>query len=144
MAKKVKEYDVVYRKRRDKDAPLQNVVIDGFNISNVRSKFWDNIQEYDMYANPKYTIVSIIVKKIDRICKDELRCSMSGWYCNECRRNPNAKLKDYFHDRGYIPSCKYGNDDCILDPEYLKYCGSDNSYNCDNCIDGNLYDDEDK
>lgn len=76
-------------------------------------------------------------------CQDELRCTMSGINCYRCSRNPDAKLKDYFRDRGYIPSCKYDYDDCIHDPEYLKYIGYKGG-NCEECIDGDCYDDEDK
>ena len=76
-------------------------------------------------------------------CKYKLRCTMEGRYCNQCSRNANAKLKDYFYDRGYIPTCRYGYDDCILDPAYLEKEGYEGG-NCDGCEDGNWYDDEDK
>lgn len=72
--------------------------------------------------------------------EDKLRCTSEGHMCNTCKRNPKAELPDHFHDRGYIPTCKYGYDDCVLDPAYLK----DENSNCDGCIAGDWYDDEDK
>lgn len=76
-------------------------------------------------------------------CNYELRCTMKDRYCKECKHNPNAELQDYFHDRGYIQTCKYGYDDCISDPAYLEHEGYE-SGNCDGCKDGYWYDDEDK
>ena len=95
------------------------------------------------------------------ICKNELRCTMKDVHCGECRENPKAELKSYFHDRGYIPTCLYGYDDCIHDPAYVlnEYDNGHCSWvrerytrntllkaveegcNCDNGCD---YDDEDK
>lgn len=50
------------------------------------------------------------------ICKHELRCTNRDTCCEVCKHNPNAKLEDCFDDRGYIPACEHGYDDCIHDP----------------------------
>lgn len=50
------------------------------------------------------------------ICNHELRCTNKDIKCGVCKHNPNAKLADCFHDRGYVPTCEYGYDDCIHDP----------------------------
>lgn len=77
--------------------------------------------------------------KLECSIEDKLRCIMNDYKCNICKRNPDAELQDCFVDRGYMPTCKYGYDDCVCDPAYLK-----NESNCDGCIDGDWYDDEDK
>ena len=61
--RKIKSYDVVYRKRRDNDSPLQFKVLEGRNRDSVKRKFWESIQEYDVYGNPKLTLVSINLRK---------------------------------------------------------------------------------
>ncbi|WP_291566877.1 MULTISPECIES: hypothetical protein [unclassified Clostridium] len=71
-------------------------------------------------------------------CKYELRCTMKDRHCKECKHNPKAELQDYFRDRGYVPSCPHGYDDCIHDP---AKCGKEEKCNCD---DGCWYDDENK
>ena len=55
-------------------------------------------------------------------CKHEDRCISYRYRCEHCKRNKNAVLKDYFNDRGYIPSCVHGYTNCICDPAYLIYC----------------------
>ena len=67
--------------------------------------------------------------------------------------NDGTKLEETMNDFEnvyYKPACKYGYCDCILDPMYIK-----NTYpewykelgcptTCQDCVDGNQYDDEDK
>lgn len=62
-------------------------------------------------------------------CKNKLRCIKYGHskFCETCIHNPDAKLIDNFIDRGYIPTCEHGYDDCTHDPALLLY-------NYDNCI----------
>lgn len=50
------------------------------------------------------------------ICKYELRCTNKDRNCGICKHNPNAKLRNCFNDRGFIPACEHGYDDCIHDP----------------------------
>lgn len=54
-------------------------------------------------------------------CKYKLRCTMKDRYCKECKHNPKAELQDYFRDRGYVPVCRHGFDDCIHDPARRLY-----------------------
>lgn len=61
--KKVKKYDIVYRERRNKESPLQFKVMEGYNIDCIKRKFWEEIQTYDIYANPKLTLVNICCRK---------------------------------------------------------------------------------
>lgn len=42
----------------------------------------------------------------------------------------------------YSPKCKYGYDDCISDPAYIKYFYNKDKDNCSHCIDGDWYDNE--
>lgn len=76
-------------------------------------------------------------------CKYEAKCSRVDIYCNECMHNPNAKLQDYFLDKGYVSTCKYEYYNCINDPAYLEKDGYEGE-SCDGCLDGSWYDDEDK
>lgn len=64
------------------------------------------------------------------VCKYAPRCKQKGRHCEECKHNPNAKLQDYFHDRGYIPVCYHEYDDCIHDPakDLYEYDKGDNSW----------------
>lgn len=93
------------------------------------------------------------------ICKNESRCTMKDRYCGVCKHNPNAELQDYFRDRGYIPVCEHGYDDCIHDParklyEYHNCSWTRQRYSLEelekevkngcHCDDGDCYDDEDK
>lgn len=93
-------------------------------------------------------------------CKNELMCTNKDRYCSKCSHNPNATLEDYFYDRGYIPACGHGYDDCIHDPARRVYeYHNGNSwvrdlYTLDKleealregccCEGGEYYDDEDK
>ncbi|MGL5766232.1 MAG: hypothetical protein ACRCX8_11390 [Sarcina sp.] len=85
-------------------------------------------------------------------CKYKERCTQYEYKCRHCRRNPNAILRDHFVDRGYVPSCQYNYDDCVLDPAYMIYMGYrkledfdyDISKGCPDCKDAEWYDDEDK
>lgn len=94
-------------------------------------------------------------------CKNKLRCKKynNSRFCEVCVHNAKAKLKDNFIDRGYIPACKYGYDDCIHDPALLLYDYDDCAWTKKNytkeqlikeieegcsCEDGCNYDDEDK
>lgn len=86
------------------------------------------------------------------LCEYEERCELYGKRCSSCKRNRNATLKDFFKDRGYAPTCPHGYDDCILDPAYLIYMkynkiedfDYDISEGCNDCDNGEWYDDEDK
>lgn len=53
--------------------------------------------------------------------------------------------KHSYKSIGYAWTCKFGNNDCINDPAYLKYAGyTGKIYTCDCCKEGECYDDEDK
>lgn len=67
MAKRTKQYDIVYRKRRDKDSPLQFFIMDGTNIDDAKRKFWEDIQKFDMYGDPEYTLVNVSLRKNKKI-----------------------------------------------------------------------------
>lgn len=87
-------------------------------------------------------------------CKHKERCINNSWNnkCRACKHNPNAKLEDFFKDRGYVPICNHGFDDCIHDParklyEYDKGCSwTRNKYTREELIievnNGCRYDDE--
>ena len=46
---------------------------------------------------------------------------------------------------GYEPTCKFGYDDCVNDPAYLRHTGYYGKiYTCNCCTKGECYDDEDK
>mgnify|MGYP000927218569 CR=1 FL=1 len=59
--------------------------------------------------------------------------------------NPQPCNKGY-----YQPICKYGYKDCVCDPAYIKanypdwYKELGSPTQCEDCTDGNCYDDEDK
>jgi len=54
-------------------------------------------------------------------CRISARCSNLGRCCYKCRHNPDAVLENFFDDRGYIPVCGWGHDDCIYDPARILY-----------------------
>lgn len=72
-------------------------------------------------------------------------------FCHLCKRR--ADYRDYYAE--YVPTCKHGYRDCILDPAYTL-CHSPDWYKelhgdakpadvvCTDCDDGEQYDDEDK
>lgn len=53
--------------------------------------------------------------------------------------------KNTYKPPAYTPTCKFGYDDCVNDPAYLKYTKyTGEIYTCDCCKKGECYDDEDK
>lgn len=91
-----------------------------------------------------------------RMCNS---CVNFGKYCDSCLKNPNfSHLTDYF--KAYNFTCRFGYEDCIHDPAYIK-CHYPDWYQslygnktpeeasldpegCANCKNGEDYDDEDK
>ena len=79
-------------------------------------------------------------------------CINEGKLCNSCSRN--FSFTDYFQE--YHPTCRFGYYDCINDPAYIL-CYHKQWYHdmwggvlpqdvtdCNSCINGSDYDDEDK
>lgn len=55
----MKKYTVNYRERRNKNAESYSLIIEGLNADDVKRKFWDKHQKYDIYARPLFTITNI-------------------------------------------------------------------------------------
>lgn len=100
------------------------------------------------------------MEKIQKICSYEGVCCSDRNLCETCTRNYANKYKSD-NLQWYIPACKYGFEDCVLDPAYMKRWHSqwyEKNYGdmspedviklgdccCNDCSNGDCYDDEDK
>lgn len=80
------------------------------------------------------------------------RCRHTGTeLCNTCKRMHN--FQDHYSE--YEPTCPHGYTDCILDPAYIFHHHPEwykdlhgdakpTDVACNDCTDGECYDDEDK
>lgn len=61
------------------------------------------------------------------------------------KKTETATTLTLCYEKTLFPSqCKFGYDDCVCDPAYLKHFYQQEKANCDGCKDGSWYDDEDK
>ena len=80
---------------------------------------------------------------------EKKNCLCFGKGYTEVDLEPKLGIKNV---KPYTPTCKFGRNDCICDPEYIKLYHPiwykklelDGEVNCDDCEHGECYDDEDK
>lgn len=88
-----------------------------------------------------------------RACND---CVADETLCKDCTRNPAYK-QHYNYYKPYNPTCKFGNMYCISDPAYIYHYHREWYHElygdklpeelgdeCEYCLNGEHYDDEDK